>query len=480
MRTLIQGGWVVGFGTRGHELIPNGSVVIEGDRIIHVGRAFDGTVDRRIDATGKLVSPGFINCHLHAAVNSGQWVFIDGLKADYFGSNFIGYVAPRKGAKPPRAYENGEIAGTYGMWSALRNGATTILDVGTMPGGPAEFTKLVGDLGIRSYLGPAFRSAGYAFDGARAIWEWNEAQGLTLLDRAVAYVKEYEGAYNGRIRTMLYPGQMDTCTIDLLRQARRWADELNVPVQFHAAMNLREFHKILEETGKTPIELLDSIGFLKPRTGLGHCVFHNGHSWCHYPYGDDLKRLADSGATVVHAPYKYAKMGITLESFDRYRARGVNVAIGTDTYPQDVIHEIRWASLASRIADQSFRNGAPRDVFDAATLGGARYLGRDDLGRLAPGAKADVIVINLQQVYYGAVHDPIKALVELGSGRDVETVIVDGQVLIEAGKATRVDEAKLLAETQAEAERLAHAIPEWHWTGKPLDEIVPPSYPIRS
>ena len=479
MRTLIQGGWVVGYDHGGHELIPNGCVVFEDDRVIHVGRAFEGRVDQRIDASGKLVSPGFVNCHLHAAVNSAQWVFLDGLKADYFGSNFIGYVAPRRGVAPPRSIEHGEIAGRYGMWAALRNGATTILDVGTMPGGPAEFTKLVGDLGMRAYLGPACRSAAYAFDGSRAVWEWNEAQGVAMLDRAVAYAKEYDGAFNGRVHAVLYPGQMDTCTPDLLKQARRWANELNVPVQFHAAMNLREFHKILEEHGKTPIELLDSIGFLAPRTGLGHCVFHNGHSWCHYPYGDDLKRLADNGVTVVHAPYKYAKMGITLESFERYRARGVNIAIGTDTYPQDVIHEMRWAALACRIADQSFRVGQARDVFDAATLGGARYLGRDDLGRLAPGAKADIIVIDLAQIYYGAVHDPIKSIVELGSGRDVETVIVDGQPLIEGGKALRMDEAKLLAETQAEADRLAHAIPTWHWSGKTLDEIAPPSYPIR-
>jgi 5-methylthioadenosine/S-adenosylhomocysteine deaminase len=278
---------------------------------------------------------------------------------------------------------------------------------------------------------------------------------------------------------MIYPGQMDTCTVELLREARRAADELNVPVQFHAAMNQREFHKILEQHGKTPIALLHSIGFLKPKTGLGHCVFHNRHSWCHYPHGDDLQMLADGGATVVHAPYKYAKMGITFESFERYRARGINLAIGTDTYPQDIVHEMRWAALMGRMADESFVVGAPRDVFDAATLGGARHVGRDDIGRLAPGAKADIIVVDLLQMHYGAVHDPIKALVECGSGRDVETVIVDGEVLIEGGKAVRVDEAALLRAVQAEGEKLWHAVPEWHWTGKPVDEIVPPSYRIR-
>jgi cytosine/adenosine deaminase-related metal-dependent hydrolase len=480
MRTLIQGGWVVGYDGRGHEIIPNGTVVVEDDRILHVGRAFDGPVDRRIDAAGKLVSPGFVNCHLHCATNATQSVFIDGgLKTDYFGSNFIGYAAPRRGAAPPRAQDKAEVAGAYGLWSALRAGATTILDVGTMPGGPAAFVKVAGELGVRAYVGPGFRSAQYAFDGDRVVWEWDEAGGLAGLQRAVAFAEEHDGAFGGRIRAMLYPGQMDTCSLDLLRRARRAADELGVPIQLHAAMNLREFHRILEQHGKTPIQLLHSIGFLKERTGLGHCVFHNAHSWCHYPYGDDVRLLGDSGVSVVHAPYKYAKMGITFESFERYRAAGVNIALGTDTYPQDLVHEMRWAALMCRLAEQSFRVGRPRDVFDAATLGGARHLGRDDLGRLAPGAKADVIVVNLRRMHYGAVHDPVKLLVECGSGSDVETVIVDGQILVENGTATRVDETALLAAVQAEAERYWGAVPDWHWTGKPLDEVAPPSYPIR-
>ena len=480
MRTLIQGGWVVGFDGRGHELIPNGAVVFENDKVVHVGRGFDGAVDRRIDATGKLVSPGLVNCHLHAAVHAGQTVYLESLKTDYFGQNFVTYAAPRRGKQGPRAYANTDLAARYGMWAALRCGATTILDVGTMPGGPEAFTTIVGELGMRAYVGPAFRSAEYVYEGSRIVWDWNEANGKAALARAIDFVKKYDGAHAGRIRAMLYPGQMDTCTVDLLRDARRAADELNVPMQLHTAMNLREFHKILEETGKTPIQLLHSIGFLKPRTGLGHCLFHNAHSWCHYPYGDDLKLLGDSGATVVHAPYKYAKMGITLESFERYRKNGINIAIGTDTYPQDIIHEMRWAQMTCRIAEGSFSAGKPRDVFDAATLGGARHVGRDDIGRLATGAKADIVIIDLQKMHFGAVHDPIKALVELGCGSDVETIIVDGTTLIENGKALHVDEAALLRDVQTEGEKIWAAVPEWHWTAKPVDEVAPPSYPVRS
>jgi cytosine/adenosine deaminase-related metal-dependent hydrolase len=476
---MIQGGWVVGFDGRGHELIPNGSVVFEGDRVIHVGRKFDGAVDRTLDARGKLVSPGFINCHLHAAVNAGQTVFISDAKPDYFASNFIGYVAPRRGAQPPRVMADARIGAMYGMWSALRAGATTIFDVGTMPGGPDAFTKIVGEMGVRAYLGPGFRDAEYGFDGDRVYTEFKEGQGKAGLDRAIDYARKYDGAYEGRIQAMIYPGQMDTCSADLLRAARRAADELDIPLQFHAAMNQKEFHYTLQRDGKTPIAFLHAIGFLKPRTGLGHCLFHNAHSWCHYPYGDDLQILADTGVTVVHAPFKYAKMGITLESFARYRARGINIAIGTDTYPQDIIHEMRWAALTCRIADQSFMVGKPRDVFDAGTLGGAKHVGRDDIGRLVVGGKADIIVVDLLRPHYGAVHDPIKALIECGSGSDVETVFVDGQPLLENGKAVRFDEIAMLREVQQESEKLWRAVPDWHWTGKPVDEIVPPSYPVR-
>ena len=158
-------------------------------------------------------------------------------------------------------------------------------------------------------------------------------------------------------------------------------------------------------------------------------------------------------------------MGLALESLERYRARGINVALGTDTYPQDMVSEMRLAGLMCRKADESFRVGRPRDVFDAATLGGAKLLGRDDLGRLAPGAKADIIVVDLAQTHYGAVHDPIKSLVECGSGRDVETVIVD--------------EPALLAAVQAEAERLWRLVPDWHHSARPLDDIAPLSYPVR-
>src|SRR5579885_2832633 len=206
MRTLIQGGWVVGFDGQGHELLRDGVVVYEEDRIIHVGYRFDGQADRTIDARGKLVSPGFINCHTHAGSNAAHIFLMDHTKADYFGSNFIAYGAGRRGAGNARSKERADVEQKYGLWSAIRGGATTMLDVGTRF--PEPFLEMVGSLGARVYMGPGYRSSAYAFDDeGRVVWEPDEAAGLAGLERAVAFARQHDGAQDGRVRCMLFPGQ---------------------------------------------------------------------------------------------------------------------------------------------------------------------------------------------------------------------------------------------------------------------------------
>jgi cytosine/adenosine deaminase-related metal-dependent hydrolase len=478
MRTLIQGGWVVGFDGTQHELLPDGVVVYENDRVVYVGHHFEGRIDRRVDATGKLVSPGLINCHFHSDSNAREVLLADPTKTDYYGSNWLAFGAFRRGAQPrqPRP----DVEGIFGLWTPVRCGATTILDIGTRPGMIDEMTDIAGRLGIRAYLGPVYRSANYLLDEQGQVqWEWNDPAGVAGLEAASAYARRFDGAFGGRVRAMLYPGQLDTCTPELLQATKRMARELGLRIQLHAAMNLLEFHQILRERQVTPIEYLAQLGFLGPEVTLGHCLFHAGHSWCHYPYVDDLQLLANTGTSVAHAPFKYARMGMALESFDGYRRKGINVALGTDTFPPDLTGELRVTSMVCRLVEGSYLAGRPRDVFEAATLGGAKALGRDDLGRLAPGSKADVIVVNLQQVRFGGVRDPIASLVETATGSDVEMVVVDGETLVEHGRATRVDETALLAEMQEACERYWESLPEWRARGETIGDVAPMSFPVR-
>ena len=168
-----------------------------------------------------------------------------------------------------------------------------------------------------------------------------------------------------------------------------------------------------------------------------------------------------------------------MESFDKYRQAGINMGIGTDTFPKDILSDMRYAAIASRVADKSFLAGHPRDVFNSITLGGAKMLGRDDLGRLQKSAKADIAIVNLRDIAFGAVRDPIRSLMETAVSRDVRTVIVDGETLVDNGKYLRLDEQELLDKVQAKGEQVWDSVAKWHWTGKPIDEVVPPSFRIK-
>jgi cytosine/adenosine deaminase-related metal-dependent hydrolase len=172
-------------------------------------------------------------------------------------------------------------------------------------------------------------------------------------------------------------------------------------------------------------------------------------------------------------------MAMTLRSFQRYLDAGVTVALGTDTYPLDIVSELRWASILAKVTDGNYQAGLHRDVFNAATVGGCRFLGREDLGRLAPGAKADILLINLDHVGGPVYADPIKALVDGASGRDVDTAIVDGRVLVQGGRATRVDEEAVYAKARAATEHYWSRVPAWRWDGHGVDRIIPPAFPIR-
>jgi cytosine/adenosine deaminase-related metal-dependent hydrolase len=208
-------------------------------------------------------------------------------------------------------------------------------------------------------------------------------------------------------------------------------------------------------------------------------VFRAGHPWTGHPFGDDIKVLAERGATVGHCPYKYAKMAMTLHSFQRYLDAGVTLALGTDTFPLDIVSELRWASILAKTTDGNYQAGQHRDVFNAATLGGCRFIQRDDLGRLAPGARADILLIDLDHVGSGMYADPIKALVDSASGRDVHTVIVDGKVLVQNGRLTRVDEAEVYAKAREATGHYWSNVSRWRWDGAGVDQIVPPAFPVH-
>ncbi len=480
MKTLITGGWVVAYNGTTHEVYENGAVVFEDDHIVHAGGPYNGPVDRCLEARGKLVTPGFINTHVHTSGNGGDYLLHDTVKTDYRTANYLSFAAPLQGKMVPPTPEETAALRAFVLLHALKHGSTTIIDVGGWRGDWEGYARLVEELGVRVYTSPPFRDRNtYTDTQGRIYYDTDTAAGLRGLEEAIAFIRTYDGAASGRLRGLLNAAQVETCSVSLLRACKDAARELDVPVHTHAGGNLLEFQRIMAEYRQTPVQFLASIDFLDERTLIGHGVFTTAHPWTHYPFGDDLRVLAERGATVSHCPYKYAKMAITLHSFQRYCDAGVNVALGTDTYPMDMVAELRWASMLTKITDQNYLAGQPRDVFYAATLAPCRFLRRDDLGRLTPGAKADILLITLDHLGAAFYVDPIKALVDFGHGHDVDTVIVDGKILVEGGQALHVDEEAMYARAREATHRYWQRLPTWHWAGHTVEQLVPPAFPLH-
>lgn len=480
MKTLIQGGWVVGFAAGAHEVIKDGVVVFDGDHIEFVGKDYTESVNKKIDAKGCLVSPGFIDTHFHSGINASDYILNDSTKTDFFASNYLAHGGPTREGAHAAHLKDVDVGQRYSLIHVLKSGVTTTFDIGGAGGEPERYVDMIDQVGIRCAAGPSYKNVSFFHDReGRLEYDWSDERGSRGLKSAVEFAQKFNGACRGRLSALLYPGHVDSCTPTLLKDTKKAAKELAVRVQIHATINLFEFHTVMQRERCTPIELLKKIGFLDPDVSLSHCIFVTGHSWLAYPYGDDLQIIADSGASVAYSPLKYLKLGILMESFDKYRKAGINMGIGTDTFPKDILSDMRYAAIASRVADKSFIAGHPRDVFNAITLGGAQMLGRNDLGRLEKGAKADITIVNLRDIAFGAVRDPIRSLMETAVSRDVRTVIVDGEVLVDNGKYLRLDEQELLDKVQAKGEQVWDSVSKWHWTGKNIDEVVPPCFRMK-
>jgi cytosine/adenosine deaminase-related metal-dependent hydrolase len=227
--------------------------------------------------------------------------------------------------------------------------------------------------------------------------------------------------------------------------------------------------------GMTPIAWLDALGVLGPNTILGHAIIIGGSSWTNYPAGD-VQIMAESGCSVAHAVWVFARRGILMESFALYRTAGVTMALGTDTNPQSIIEAMRWAAVASKAVERGTHATTAAHVFDAATLGGAAALGRDDLGRIAPGARADAVLWKATSWGMTPLRDPVKNIVYNATTEDVDRVWVNGRLVVDGGRVLAADERAILAALQAAGERMWPRMEQHDWDGRDVDALSPPTY----
>jgi 5-methylthioadenosine/S-adenosylhomocysteine deaminase len=470
----IRGEAVLAFDGRGHRLIRHGVVVARGTQIVHVGDDYHGPVDTVVDTGRCVLLPGFVNLHTHGGVEAGGRLILDCGRPDVFNTGYMSVQTARPGRRHIALREDPALGARLYLAECVRHGSTTVVDVGQ---GDAELIRAAREIGVRLYAGPRYASAVYVETASGRIeYEWDEARGDAGLRAACEFVATARRDGGGLVTGLLCPHAVDTCSPALLAATMAAAGDLGVPVQIHAAQGLFEFAEVLRRTRLTPIRWLHANGVLGPRTILGHAIFLDHHPLAPAPGRIDLDLLASSGAHVAHCPLALARRGWCLHSFDRYRRAGVNVGIGTDTCPRDIVDELRWASYVCKLVEGDYSAGQPADVITAGTLGGARALGRDDLGRLAAGARADIVAFRLDRLRVGPVLDPIRSLVHYVAGSPAEHVWVDGRHVVDGGTVVGVDEPRLWAAAQEMSERLWAEVPDWEGSGRTAEQMCPPAF----
>lgn len=485
MNLLVKAAFVVGYADGDHVVIKDGEVATADGRISFVGRGYDGPADRVIDAGKAILSPGFIDLDALADIDHAIldcWhgpATASGLNwsEDYFHHR-------RRDVFPPAERD---FKHEYAFTQLLRNGITTAMPIGAETHNAwaetydemAAAAAIAERLGLRVYLGPSYRAGVNVTraDGETTVL-FDEQEGWRGLAEAVRFVETFGTTGSDLVRALFLPCRIETLTPELMRATAREARRLGCKVRLHCLQDISELEELRDRYGKSPLQLLDETGLLDENLLIPHATYIGGHS--RNPDGDptDLDRLARSGAAVIHCPMTSLRYGTALESLPRYRAAGINVALGTDSFPPDMIRNMDVGTHLAKLAERQTGAGSAAELFRAATLGGARALGRSDLGRLAPGACADMVLIELDDARIGVIEDPIRTLLMHATGANVATVIVNGRIVMEDRQLPGIDADALQTRAQAHFDTMKAAYSERDYRRRDPDALFPPTFRI--
>ena len=447
-------------------------LAFQGNRIVHVGPGYNGPVAETVDGCNLMAMPGLINIHSHPGMETAYRGLREehGVRSMYMSGLFERYQA--YAADDELRAASAELA----YCELLKSGVTSLVDIGPPWQGWAE---LMARSGLRSFLAPAYASARWTVNNDYELkYLWDEVGGRGRFEAALKLVDSLAAHPSGRLSGVVTPAQIDTCSAGLLVDSALAAKERNLPFTVHIAQSVNEVNEMLHRHGKTPIQWAAELGLLGPSTILGHAIFLDHHSWIRWWSRKDIGLIAEHGASVAHCPSPFARYGQVLESFGDYVRAGINLGMGTDVAPHNLIEEMRKASSLARIAARDIHSVKLADFLHAATVGGAKALLRDDLGRLAPGRKADIVLVDLKCPEMSPARDPLRSLVFHAADRAVRDVFVDGRQVVASGRVLTLDPlgaAQRMTEAQG---RMMAGVPQRDYLRRSADEINPLSLPL--
>ncbi|MDQ0322862.1 cytosine/adenosine deaminase-related metal-dependent hydrolase [Pararhizobium capsulatum DSM 1112] len=475
-RTLLTADWLLAWREGGHRLVPGGEMVMEDGAVIYAGPCFRGEVARRIDFGAALISPGLIDLDALSDLDTYTLVL------DNQPGWARGRIWPRSYVErgPYEMYSQEELAfqKKFAFGLQLLNGVTTAAPVASLyyrewAETVAEFdaaADAAGELGLRVFLSPAYRSGGIVLEApGKMVPVFDEARGLAGLNDAISFIERQQGRHGGLVNGMLAPDRVETCTLELLQRTMAAAGDLDCQVRLHMAQGPAELETMRALHGATGPGWMASHGLLGERLIAPHAT---------YATDEDLRLYAINGVSIAHSPMVSARMGSVLNSFALCRRLGINIGMATDTAPPDMLMNLLMGLVTCRISEKKSDAVLSADLFNAATLGGAKALGRTDIGRLCSGTRADVAVFRLDDLYMTPSVDPITTLVLGGSGKVTQAVFVDGRISMLEGKLSGFDMHAARKQAQSQFEGLLAKYPERSWEHPPVEALFSPGYSL--
>jgi len=421
-------------------IIRDGSVLIEGGRISRVGKAAElaaARADRVIDARRLLVTPGFVNGHMHISYAHP----VRGIFPDEMASPLTHVFNLQTAMTEEEEY----YASLLGIVELLKSGTVCFVDPGSTKF-PDACLQAYQDSGIRVILGECVSDREAPFTLPR--FSASEATA-----RTTSFIDKWHGRLDGRIGAWAMPFSPETCSADLLRALKRVADERGTCLTLHHGSGPQARKDSLARHGLRPTEYLESIGVLGPSVVLAHALGIDDA---------EIDCIARTEAAVVMCPITAAKGGRGVPEHGRMPellAKGVRVALGCDSPNNnnhlDLVRSMNMAAIQYKDARQDTRQIPAETALEMATRLGAQALGLgQDLGSIEPGKKADLVLFDTQRPEWQALWNPVNNLVYNADGRSVHTVVVDGRVVVDAYRQTFADEDRLFAKVQDIGERL--------------------------
>ena len=409
-------------------VVQEGSIAIEGDKITAIGEVpASWKPDRTIDAKDKFAVPGFVNAHTHASMTLLRSYADDMKLMDWLQQKIWPIEAKMRNED---VYWGAMLAAV----EMIQSGTTTFAD---MYGPDMEkVAEVVETSGLRAVLSRGL--IGVAPDADEKLQE-----NVTLF-------KNWHKKAAGRITVMFGPHALYTCPPDYLRKVAKTAKDLGAEVHIHMSETKGEVEDCLKQYGKRPFAHVASTGLFDNGTLAAHCVHLDD---------EDVAIIKKYGIRVAHNPGSNMKLASGIAPVPRLLKEDVCVALGTDGASSnnnlDMLEEVNLAAMLHKVASYDPEAVPAREALRMGTVYGAKAVGLSEVGILKEGYKADIVLFDMNSPAWVPRHDPVSLLVYSANAASVDTVIVDGRILMEKRELLTLDEERILFETKR---RVAHLL----------------------